>query len=241
MGYLSAVVFLFSLGASVGWLLELVYRRIAHGRWINPGFLVGPCLPLYGSGVLLLYLLCSLKLSFVGTVWLRECLRVLIITLTLTAIEYVTGVVFTKYYHVRLWDYSSRPGNIDGQICPLFSFIWGALGAAYAFFLHGRLVAACTTVAKSPVWLFLSGIYVGVFLVDCVYSLGVVRNIKRFAEEHKLQIRYEHLKLSVAERAKKLRVRQNFVFPLGGSAERLRASLEGYINTLREKTSKTNK
>ena len=46
------ISFLFIIGGSLGWVLELFYRRMAHGKWINPGCLVGPCLPLYGIGVI---------------------------------------------------------------------------------------------------------------------------------------------------------------------------------------------
>lgn len=48
MKILTTLSALFIIGGSTGWLIELVFRRIAHGKWINPGFLSGPCLPLYG-------------------------------------------------------------------------------------------------------------------------------------------------------------------------------------------------
>lgn len=32
------LTFLFALGAVFGWCMELVYRRLAHGKWVNPGF-----------------------------------------------------------------------------------------------------------------------------------------------------------------------------------------------------------
>ena len=43
------LTFLFFIGSIGGWILELFFRKIAsRGKWINPGFLVGPYLPLYG-------------------------------------------------------------------------------------------------------------------------------------------------------------------------------------------------
>ena len=50
-------VFIFFLGSVVGWILELVYRRILHGKLVNPGFLVGPYLPIYGFGLTIMTLL----------------------------------------------------------------------------------------------------------------------------------------------------------------------------------------
>lgn len=48
------VLYLFFFGGVGGWVLELFFRRFFSGanperKWLNPGFLFGPCLPLYGS------------------------------------------------------------------------------------------------------------------------------------------------------------------------------------------------
>ena len=57
------VLYLFFFGAVGGWVLELLFRRFFSGanperKWLNPGFLFGPCLPLYGFGTVLLFILC---------------------------------------------------------------------------------------------------------------------------------------------------------------------------------------
>ena len=56
------VLYLFFFGAVGGWVLELLFRRFFSGanperKWLNPGFLFGPCLPLYGFGTVLLFIL----------------------------------------------------------------------------------------------------------------------------------------------------------------------------------------
>lgn len=49
MNVFLTLAFLFFIGSIIGWLMELVFRKIiSSGKWINPGFLVGPYLPLYG-------------------------------------------------------------------------------------------------------------------------------------------------------------------------------------------------
>lgn len=45
------VLYLFFFGGVGGWVLELLFRRFFSGanperKWLNPGFLFGPCLPL---------------------------------------------------------------------------------------------------------------------------------------------------------------------------------------------------
>lgn len=72
------VLYLFFFGAVGGWVLELLFRRFFSGanperKWLNPGFLFGPCLPLYGFGTVLLFVLSELDHqlfgSFSGTFW----------------------------------------------------------------------------------------------------------------------------------------------------------------------------
>ena len=48
------IVFIFYLGSTFGWIIELIFRRIVHKKWVNPGFLIGPYLPIYGFGLVFL-------------------------------------------------------------------------------------------------------------------------------------------------------------------------------------------
>lgn len=135
------VLYLFFFGAVGGWVLELLFRRFFSGanperKWLNPGFLFGPCLPLYGFGTVLLFILSELDHqlfgSFSGTFWYYPVMFV-VMALAMTLLEYIVGVVSFKGFHLRLWDYSKLWGNVQGIICPLFTFFWGVLSLAYYF------------------------------------------------------------------------------------------------------------
>ncbi|CCV66093.1 hypothetical protein (DUF1113) [Paracholeplasma brassicae] len=121
------LVFVFIMGSIGGWLLELFFRRyFSLKKWINPGFLVGPYLPLYGSGLTIMYLLTT-KLNqsnFFVNDTLGNLATITILTLVMTLIEYLTGLIFIKGMRIRLWDYSNQWKNIQGIICPLFTFFW---------------------------------------------------------------------------------------------------------------------
>ena len=41
-----------------------------------------------------------------------------------TLIEYFAGLIFIKGMHVKLWDNSDEKFNIQGIICPKFTFFW---------------------------------------------------------------------------------------------------------------------
>ncbi len=227
MKTLVTISVLFVIGGSAGWLLELFYRRLAHGKWINPGFLTGPCLPLYGSGVLVLYFFSSIDMSFIKNSTLRSIFAIAVLTVLLTIIEFITGIVFTEKFNVKLWDYSKRPGNIKGVICPLFSVIWGAIGAAYYLFIHKYMAAAVSWISENEIYTYFLGMYIGVLIVDVAYSFKVVTKIRSWAKESGLVVRYEALKYSIHSRAEELKKKRHFVFPFAHGAELLE-QLEQY-------------
>ena len=64
------ILFLFFIGCVMGWCIEVIFRKFlsksnpSH-KWINPGVLIGPYLPLYGSGLVVLYLLSLIHIDAV--------------------------------------------------------------------------------------------------------------------------------------------------------------------------------
>lgn len=56
-------------------------------------------------------------------------LQLLLCSVHATLIEYCFGMIFNTDYHI--WDYRNMPFNISGQICLLFSLVWGLI----AFFV----------------------------------------------------------------------------------------------------------
>lgn len=134
------LTFLYMLGSVGGWVIELFFRRFfSMKKWINPGFLNGPYLPMYGAGTVLLYGACFIPLPRWGLV--------LLLTVALTLLEYVTGLIFIKGMKIKLWDYSGRWGNIRGIICPLFSLLWGIIAALFVYLLFEPLHAAAVWAA----------------------------------------------------------------------------------------------
>lgn len=48
----------------------------------------------------------------------------LVSAMLVTALELVAGLVLNVWLGLGIWDYSSMPGNLLGQICPQYSFAW---------------------------------------------------------------------------------------------------------------------
>ena len=45
----------------------------------------------------------------------------------ITVYEFCVGLLVNIKFGWHVWDYSSQPGNLLGQICPLFTFVWFVL------------------------------------------------------------------------------------------------------------------
>lgn len=207
------LAFLFMIGAVGGWVIELFFRRyFSLKKWINPGFLNGPYLPMYGFGTVILYGACFIPVPKWGIV--------LLLVVGLTLLEYITGLIFIKGMKIKLWDYSKQWGNIQGIICPLFSLFWGIIAAVFVYFLYNPLDTAATW-AVSNIWmLFATGIFYGVFATDLCISFNVSLKIRKVAAQFKTAVHYEELKAAINERRKQNRERFRFLFPFAGESFR---------------------
>ncbi|MBQ9308210.1 MAG: putative ABC transporter permease [Clostridia bacterium] len=214
------LAFLFSTGSIVGWGIEVVFRRFFSSqnperKWINPGFCTGPYLPLYGSGLCILYLIAIQEhyLSFLQLPYRRLALFA-VMAVCMTGIEYIAGLYSLKVNHVRLWDYSDQWGNIQGIICPKFSLAWSILGALYYFLIHPRILNALAWLAQNLAFSFVIGMFYGVFIVDLCQSAGVVAKLRAFAKENDVVVRYETIKEEIRTHVERSRGKTAFFRPL---------------------------
>lgn len=214
------LAYLFFLGSLLGWGLEVLFRKFFSAsnpehRWINPGFCVGPYVPLYGFGLCILYLLAEMgDETGIENSAAGRALLFFGMAASMTVIEYIAGILLLKIAKVRLWDYSMLWGNIDGLICPLFSFFWSIMGAIYYFAIHSYILRALQWLANNLAFSFVIGFFFGVFTIDVAYSVHLVSRLKRFAEENGVIVKYENLKAHIHGARERAKLRQRFFFPL---------------------------
>ena len=209
------IVFIFSIGAIFGWCLEVVYRRLAdkEKRWVNPGFCVGPWLPIYGTG-----LLTAFGISFfdkyinLGNDVLEKILLFAIMSILMTLIELIAGELLLKFFNLRLWDYSNEKYNYKGFICLKFSFYWMLISAAYYFFIHPLIQDAVIWLSKNLIFSFSVGLFFGVFLIDIIYSSNVLVKVRNIAQEAGITVRLEELKDTINRKQKLAESKATFFF-----------------------------
>ena len=241
------ICLLFVFGASMGWLLELFFRRIfTSHKWLNPGFLVGPCLPLYGFGVSVLFLIsyiCRFDEWFDIPSYVNVIITIVLMSVMMTVIEYIGGIIFIKGMGIKLWDYSNRWGNIQGIICPLFSLFWSFAAIGFYFLLRPICESLINWFAENAyqnIWLpFMLGAYYGVLFVDLAYSFKVTSKIKQFARDNKFVVKYEQFKQELREYQIKAKEKISYLFPFK-TALNIKEILYSYMQHVKERIGKAN-
>lgn len=206
------LAFLFYIGSSFGWVLELFFRRIVSKKWMNPGFLTGPYLPIYGVGLCMLFLLSLVDMSFVENPVLQNLVIVIFLGIILTFLEYIAGLIFIKGMNVKLWDYSNMWGNVRGIICPVYTFFWCILGGIYYFLIQVHMIHAVTWLSNNLAFSFVIGFFFGILTIDVAHSINLVFKIKKFAKENDIFVKFEELKTSIREGQEKRKEKINYLF-----------------------------
>ena len=230
------VEFLFFAGSLIGWGIEVVWRRFFSSnnpekKWINPGFLIGPYLPLYGFSLTILFLLSFIDVSFVENVFARKIVLFVLMAFCITLFEYIAGLIFIKGMKIKLWDYSNCWGNIQGIICPLYTVFWWILSAVYYFFIHPRILSWLAWFTNHLTFCMVIGFFYGVFTVDVVYTLNLMTKIRKFAKESKFIVRLENLQQQIRKASEENK--EKIHFWLSTKSESL--ELKDAVEKLKEK------
>ncbi len=81
-------------------------------------------------------------------------------------VEYVISLVGEFIFHIKWWDYSNMPFNINGRICIAFSFFWGILAIYLMSYLNPKIDELIDKVkTKIPIKLLKTIVIVGILII----------------------------------------------------------------------------
>lgn len=110
----------FLLGGVGYGLIELAWRGRTHISMVLTG---GACL----------VAICAVNEKMRGK---NIFLRAAVCAVEITAAEFAVGMLVNRWLHLSVWDYGGMAGNVLGQICPLYSFLWFLLCVPICFFVE---------------------------------------------------------------------------------------------------------
>ena len=155
-------ILMFFTFAFVGWAWEVLLHIVKDGKFVNRGTMLGPWLPIYGfGGVLILIILKPFR---------KKPILLFILAILLCGIlEYAGAWYLETFKHAKWWDYSGYFFNIHGRVCLEGLLVFGLGGAAATYFI-GPMLNELYSKIKPRISLIICFILLILFGSDMVYS-----------------------------------------------------------------------
>ena len=189
----------------LGWVWESCYVSARQKRWVNRGFMHGPFLPIYGSGAIMV---------LVATLPVKDNMLLVFIfgMIGATVLEYFTGDIMEKMFHVRYWDYSEKPFNLNGHICLVSSLAWGGFSVLMELFLHQPIEGFVLCIPENLLEFVTLGLSIGI-AIDLTQSFNEAMDLKEMLsnmtenseEIKKMKKRLDVIMAVIDEETKELR------------------------------------
>ena len=111
----------FIIYSILGYIIETLFGIATKGVWESrQSFLYGPFCAIYGVGA-------ALMIIFLHKYSKRYNTLFVLGFIIGSIVEYLVSFFGEIILHVKWWDYSNMPLNINGRICVFFSIFWGFL------------------------------------------------------------------------------------------------------------------
>ena len=171
---LDLLVLLFFTFSFLGWCMEVTLKYIQFHRFINRGFLIGPCLPIYGTGVTVI----TLSVYLVGGEFRTISGVFLASMISSGALEYFSSWIMEKLFHARWWDYSQKPMNLHGRIWIGNLLLFGLAGVILSEIVVPPVMMFYLRIPAIIRWI-VSGVLAVTAIVDAVISYGITSTVKK--------------------------------------------------------------
>ena len=154
-------VLLFFLISFFGWLWEGAVYLFTRQSLVNRGVYLGPYLPIYGAGGLLLWF-------FLHRLSKKPVLTFILSAFICAVLEYAVSFCLEEMWGMRWWDYSGWFLNINGRICLVSAVAFGLGGMVLNCFLMPYYMRVYHRLPRN--WrIALSLLFLAVFILDAAY------------------------------------------------------------------------
>ena len=171
----------FIIYSFIGFVIETLFGLAKYGVLESRrSFIYGPFCAIYGVGAVIMILALQYFKKNHITLFVGGC-AVGSIT------EYLVSLIGELILHVKWWDYSQMPFNINGRICLLYAIFWGLLGLVLMISINPRinkLINFIKTKISTDILQIFVVIGIIIMLIDCIVTAValnyfIIRTIKQ--------------------------------------------------------------
>ncbi len=159
-----SIILMFFLFSFVGWIWEVSLYLIKSGIFVNRGTMLGPWLPIYGSGGVICLILMSRFREKPVAAFFGSCLLCAIL-------EYSSSWILQANYGQRWWDYTGYFLNLNGRICAEGILVFG-IGCMIVIYLIAPLNDLIFAHINQKALISIAIVLLAIFGVDAVHSVG---------------------------------------------------------------------
>ncbi|MBR1802665.1 MAG: putative ABC transporter permease [Clostridia bacterium] len=180
------IIAYFTIYSVAGFVIETIFGAVTKGVIESrQSFVYGPFCAIYGVGALAMILLLryckkNFKSLFIGGFIVGSI------------VEYIVSLIGELIFHVKWWDYSDMPLNINGRVCVYFSIFWGFLAVCFLQYIHPHIEKLIDKIQQKFSEKFLKGIIVFLFIFQLIdlflTGFALEMFIIRKVHEHDLNV-----------------------------------------------------
>jgi uncharacterized membrane protein len=189
----------FVIYSFLGFIIETMYGMITKGVIESrQSFLYGPFCGIYGLGAVTMILSLNKfkdnnnQLFFGGFI-------------VGSIIEYIVSFLGEIILHVKWWDYSDMPFNLNGRICVFFSVFWGFLAIYLISYVNPKIdylinkisaklsMKVLRFVTVFSIIFLLFDCMITIFALDMFFTRKVYENNLNVANRELIDIQYEEI------------------------------------------------
>ena len=173
LAYYFLIFFIFSV---FGYLCEVISVSIIDKKInLNRGYFIGPYLPIFGFGsLLIIFLLKNYSNDYI-------VLFVLGMALCIT-LEYVTSYLLEKIFGLRWWDYSDKTININGRVSINTGLLFG-LGSIFVLWVTNNFLYSTLNKIPDNNLIIISTFLLFILIIDFLFSTSIIVGLKNNRDE----------------------------------------------------------
>lgn len=123
----------FIIYSVAGYIIETLFGIATKGVWESrQSFLYGPFCSIYGLGAVVMII----SLQYFDQNNNRLFIGGFIVG---SIVEYIVSWYGDVFLHIKWWDYSNMPLNLNGRICVFFSLFWGFLAIYLMSYVNPKI------------------------------------------------------------------------------------------------------